>query len=128
MTARRGSSPPEVGRVTLQNRLSPKQPQRLALETAVRGALEGLEGNWDVVLEAPDGLPLVVAVIAPDGSSWTMSCCSPAQRDPESIAASVRAACNRRRWLKPGGAAGANPQGGTEPSRKPATEPGGKRA
>jgi hypothetical protein len=101
MSARRVSSPAEVGLVTLQNRLPAKHPQRLALETSVRGALAGLEGSWDVVLEGPDGVTLVVAVIAPDGSSWTLSCCNPAHRDPEWIAASVRAACNRRRWLKP---------------------------
>lgn len=101
MTARKMSSPRETGQVTLQNRLSPHHPQRLALEAAIRNALAGLTGQWDVVLEVPQGLSLVIAVVAPDGSSWTMSCCNPAYRDPESIAETVRAACRRRRWLQP---------------------------
>jgi hypothetical protein len=101
MTARKMSSLWEAGQVTLQNRLSPRHPQRLALETAIRNALAGLTGKWDVVLEVPQGLSLVIAVVGPDGSSWTMSCCTPAYRDPESIAETVRAACSRRRWLEP---------------------------
>jgi hypothetical protein len=101
MTARKMSSLWEAGQVTLQNRLSPQHPQRLALETAIRNALAGLTGKWDVVLEVPQGLSLVIAVVGPDGSSWTMSCCTPAYRDPESIAETVRAACSRRRWLEP---------------------------
>ena len=88
--------------VTVQNRLPPKHPQRHALETAIRGALEGLKGRWDVVLEKPGGLSLMIAVVAPDGAAWTMSCCNPAHRDPASIAEIVRAACSRRRWLDPG--------------------------
>ena len=91
----------EAGHVTLANRLPPKYPQRLALETAIRNALRGLAGRWDVVVEVPAGLSLVIAVVAPDGSSWTMSCCNPEHRDPESIAETVRAACSRRRWLDP---------------------------
>jgi hypothetical protein len=105
MTARKTSSPREAGQVTLQNRLSPQHPQRLALESAIRNALAGLPGKWDVVLEVPPGLSLVIRVLAPDGSSWTMSCCNPAYRDPESIAETVRAACSRRRWLEPSRAA-----------------------
>jgi hypothetical protein len=95
------SSRQEAGHVSVQNRLSPKHPQRLALETAVRGALAGLKGTWDVVLEVPEGLSLVIAVVAPDGSAWAMSYCSPVHGDPESIAQTVRAACDRRRWLEP---------------------------
>ena len=91
----------EAGQVTLANRLPPKYPQRLALEAAIRNALRGLAGRWDVVVEVPAGLSLVIAVVAPDGSSWTMSCCNPEHRDPESIAETVRAACSRRRWLDP---------------------------
>jgi len=101
MTASKTSSLRETGQVALQNRLSPQHPQRLALETAIRNALAGLTGKWDVVLEVPQGLSLVIAVVAPDGSSWTMSCCNPAYRDPESIAETVKAACSRRRWLEP---------------------------
>ena len=112
MTARKMSSLFEAGQVILQNRLSPQHPQRLALETAIRNALAGLTGNWDVVLEAPQGLSLVIAVVAPDGSSWTMSCCNPAYRDPESIAETVRAACSRRRWLEPTRAASLNAKKG----------------
>jgi hypothetical protein len=93
----------ESGHLTVQNRLSPKHPQRLALETAVRGVLTGLKGTWDVVLEVPEGLSLVITVVAPDGSAWAMRYCGPAQADPESIAETVRAACNRRRWLEPAG-------------------------
>lgn len=100
------TSPRRDTHVTVQNRLPPKHPQRLALETAIRGALEGLAGRWDVVLEKPGGLSLVIAVVAPDGATWTMSCCNPAHRDPESIADIVRSACSRRRWLDPVGEAG----------------------
>jgi hypothetical protein len=103
MTARKMPSRHEAGQVTLQNRLPPKHPQRLALETAIRNALAGLTGKWDVVLEVPEGLWLVIAVVAPDGSSWTMSCCNPTYRDPESIAETVKGACSRRRWLDPAG-------------------------
>ncbi len=102
---RKVSSRHETGQVTLQNRLPPKHPQRLALETAIRSALAGLKGTWDVVLEVPEGLSLVIAVVGPGGSAWTMSCCNPAYRDPESIAETVRAACSRRRWLDPAGPA-----------------------
>lgn len=98
-----GKLPPgsEAGQVTLDNRLPPKYPQRLALESAIRSALAGLAGPWDVVVEAPGALALVVAVVAPDGSAWTMSCCNPEHRHPDSIADAVRAACSRRRWINP---------------------------
>jgi len=112
MTASKTSSLRETGQVALQNRLSPQHPQRLALEAAIRNALAGLTGKWDVVLEVPRGLSLVVAVVAPDGSSWTMSCCNPAYRDPESIAETVKAACSRRRWLEPSRAASLNAKSG----------------
>jgi hypothetical protein len=120
MTARKTSSLRETGQVTLQNRLSPQHPQRLALETAIRNALVGLTGKWDVVLEVPQGLSLVIAVVAPDGSSWTMSCCKPAYRDPESIADTVRAACSRRRWLEPTRAASVNAKRGAASPGTPA--------
>jgi hypothetical protein len=97
--------------VTLDNRMPPKHPQRVALETAIRNTLAEFEGNWDVILEVPDGLSLAVSVVAPDGSAWTMSCCNPAHRDPDSVAETVRAACSRRRWLDPG-VDGANGKGG----------------
>ena len=103
MTGRKMSSRRQTGQVSLQNRLPPKHPQRLALETAIRGALAGLEGAWDVTLEVPEGMSLVVAVVAPDASAWTMRCCGPAHADPESIAETVRAACDRRRCLEPAG-------------------------
>jgi len=112
MTASKTSSLCETGQVALQNRLSTQHPQRLALETAIRNALAGLTGKWDVVLEAPQGLSLVIAVVAPDGSSWTMSCCNPAYRDPESVAETVKAACSRRRWLEPSRAPSVNAKGG----------------
>jgi hypothetical protein len=89
--------------VAVQNRLSPTHPQRFALETGVRGALAGLRGTWDVVLEVPEGLSLVITVVAPDGSAWAMRYCGPGHEDPESIAETVRVACNRRRWLAPAG-------------------------
>jgi hypothetical protein len=120
MTARKTSSSRQTGQVTLQNRLSPQHPQRLALETSIRNALAGLTGNWDVVLEVPQGPSLVIAVIAPDGSSWTMSCCNPAYRDPESIAQTVRAACSRRRWHEPSVAASVNAGGGAASLGPPA--------
>lgn len=113
-TVRKMSSRHEGGQVALQNRLPPKHPQRLALETAIRSALAGLKGSWDVVLEAPEGLSLVIAVVGPEGSAWTMSCCNPAYRDPESIAETVRAACSRRRWLDPANAARGKAKGGAE--------------
>jgi hypothetical protein len=92
---------PAAGQVILDNRLPPSYPQRLALETAIRRSLAGLPGNWKVVVEAQSALTLVVGVVAPDGSAWTMSCCNPEHRHPESIAETVRAACSRRRWLNP---------------------------
>ena len=106
--------------LTLHNRLPPKHPQRLALEAAIRRALAGLKGSWDVVLEAPEGLSLVIAVVGPEGFAWTMSCCNPAYRDPESIAETVRAACSRRRWLDLVGAASGNAKGGAERPAAPA--------
>lgn len=99
-------------RVTLHDRLPPDHPQRPALENAIRDALAGLAGSWDVVVEAPSGPALVIAVVAPDGSAWTMSCCKPEHRDPESIADTVRAACNRRRWRGPSKAASGSATGG----------------
>jgi hypothetical protein len=88
-----GAGPSEM---TLRNRLPADHPQRLALQAAVAKALSGLNGPWDVVIEAQGLLTLVIGVVAPDGSSWTMSCCNPRDRDPESIAETVRAACTRR--------------------------------
>ena len=87
MITKNMSSRQERGQVTLQNRLPPKHPQRLALQSAIRDTLAGLAGSWDVVLDAPEGLSLVVTVVAHDGSAWVMSCCNPAHGDPESIAA-----------------------------------------
>jgi hypothetical protein len=84
-------------RLVLRNRLPADHPQRLALEVAIRKALAGFGGGWDVVIEGQSPLTLVVAVVGPDGSAWTMSCCDPLRRDPESIAETVRAACARRR-------------------------------
>ncbi len=106
--------------MTLQNRLPPKHPQRLALEAAIRSALAGLKGSWDVVLEAPEGISLVIAVVGPEGSAWTMSCCNPAYLDPEFIAETVRAACRRRRSLDPTGTASGNAKGGAECPTSPA--------
>lgn len=106
--------------VIVSNRLPPAQPRRLELERAVRSALAGLGGRWDVVLEVPGGNALVVAVVSPDGSAWSMSCCHPERRDPESIGEIVRAACRRRRWVDlPAGPrgdtrAGAEPLGSRE--------------
>ena len=94
----------ESGQLTLSNRMPPNHPQRLELENAIRSALSGLAGRWDVALEEPRGNSLVVAVVAPDGSAWSMSCCNPEHWDPASIAETVRAACHRRRWLDPAGA------------------------
>jgi DNA-binding NarL/FixJ family response regulator len=120
------SSSRHEAQVTLQNRLPPKHPQRHALEAAIRGALGGLSGSWDVVLEKPGGLSLVIAVVAPDGAAWTMSCCNAAHRDPESIAEIVRAACSRRRWLDPSASASGHPQDDAEPLGTPVglTTPG----
>ena len=101
VTERKTSSRREAGQVSLQNRLAPTHPQRLVLENAIRGALAGLEGTWDVVLEVPEGLSLAIAVVAPDRSVWTISYGSPGHADPESIAQTVRAACDRRRWRRP---------------------------
>src|SRR2546428_5575006 len=112
MPASKTASLRDTGHLALQNRLSPQHPHRLALEAAIRNALAGLAGKWDVVLEVPEGLSLVIAVVAPDGSSWTMSCCNPAYRDPESIAETVRAACSRRRWLEPTRSASVNAKSG----------------
>lgn len=96
MIAKSMSSRHEAGQVTLQNRLSPKHPQRLVLQSAIRDALADLAGTWDVALEAPEGLSLVITVVAHDGSAWAMSWCNPAHGGPESIAETVRAACSRR--------------------------------
>ncbi len=114
MTARKSPPPPGAGQVILHNRLPPRHPQRLELENAIQSALAGLTGSWDVVLEVPGGPSLVVAVVTPDGSAWTMSCCNPRDRDPASIAETVKAACSRRRWLEPAGTAGGNVKAGAE--------------
>lgn len=87
--------------VTIHNRLPPRYPRRIAFERSIESALAGFRGNWDVVIELPVEQSLVVNVVAPDGSTWTMSCCDPEHRDPESIAETVRGACSRRRWLDP---------------------------
>lgn len=94
----------EPERLTVENRLPPGYPQRVALEAAIRSGLVRMTGRWNVVLEAANALVLTISVVAPDGSAWTMTCCNPEHRQPESIAETVRAACGRRRWLGPGGA------------------------
>jgi hypothetical protein len=99
MTSGKAPRRPQTGQVAFENRLPPSYPQRLALETAIRKGLAGLSGRWDVVVDAPGALALVVTVIAPDGSAWTMTCGNPPRRPPETIADTVRAACDRRRWL-----------------------------
>lgn len=98
---RKSVGPAATGGVTIHNRLPPKHPRRLAFEGAIRSALTGLTGDWVVVVDLPGELSLDIAVVAPDGSAWSMSCCNPERRDPEAIAETVRAACNRRRWLEP---------------------------
>ena len=113
----------QEAQVTLQNRLPLKHPERLALEHAIRSALAGLKGSWDVVLEVPEGLSLVVAVVAPDGSAWTTSCYNATQRDSESIAETVRAACSRPHWLDSGGAAGGKAESEVESPGMPAGLP-----
>jgi hypothetical protein len=121
MTARKLSPRHEPGQVILHNRLPPEHPRRLGLETAIRSALAGLPGRWDVVLEGQSRLSLVVAVVAPDGSAITVSCCNPEQRDPASIAETVRAACSRRRWLEPAKTLRANAGAGPESPGTPAS-------
>ncbi len=104
----------EAGQLILNNRLPPNHPRRLDLENAIRSALTGLAGRWDVVLEGPRGQALVVAVVAPDGSAWSMSCCNVAYRAPASIAETVSAACRRRRWLDPAQTVGSDAKAGVE--------------
>jgi hypothetical protein len=112
--------------VAIHNRLPPMFPRRIAFESAIASALVGFKGNWDVAIELPGEQSLVVAVIAPDGSSWTMSCCDPRHRDPETIAETVRAACSRRRWLNPIGEADASQRGASpSPPQRPGS--GGNR-
>ncbi len=100
MTARKRSPRREAGPLILHDRLPPNHPQRLGLESALRSALAGLAGRWEVVLELQSGPSLLISVVAPDGSAWTMSCCNREHRDPASIAETVYAACSRRRWLE----------------------------
>jgi hypothetical protein len=97
MTARKLLRQADTGRLSFDNRLPPTYPQRLALERAIRSALAGLPGRWDVIVEAPRALPLVVAVVAPDTSAWTcmMNCGKPEDLLPKAIADSVRAVCRR---------------------------------
>jgi hypothetical protein len=93
------AAPAASSGVAIHNLLPPTYPRRLAFEWAIADALAGFKGNWDVAIELPGEQSLVVSVVAPDGSAWTMSCCDPQNRDPEAIAETVRAACSRRRWL-----------------------------
>jgi len=95
------ADPAQSSGVAIHNRLPATYPRRIAFERAIASALAGFKGNWNVVIELPGEQSLVVAVVAPDGSSWTMSCCDPQHRDPEAIAETVRGACSRRRWLDP---------------------------
>jgi len=92
--------------VTVRCRLPTEFPERPTLENAIRSALGALGGRWDAVVEVQGGVVLAVALVAPDGSAWTVSCCDPEHRRPESIADTVRAACSRRRWLAPHGEPG----------------------
>jgi hypothetical protein len=86
--------------LAVHNRLPPTYPQRLAFGRAIAEALVGLEGDWDVTIAFPGERSLVVTVVAPDGSSWTMSCCDPQRWDPESVAETVRGACNQGPWIE----------------------------
>lgn len=87
-----------TGHVSFDNRLPPTYPPRLALERAIRSALAGLPGRWDVIVKAPSAFTLVVAVVAPDASAWTcMMICKPEDLLPKAIADTVRAVCTRHR-------------------------------
>jgi len=103
MTARKLLPPADTGRLSFDNRLPPAHPQRLALEFAIRSALAGLPGRWDVIVTAPSVLTLVVAVVAPDASAWTwmMDCGKPEYLVPKAIADTVRTVCTRHRLLDP---------------------------
>lgn len=96
------ASPATEGRsasVTIANFLPPNHPHR-ALDGAIRAALAGLPGPWDVAIRLYEGPTLSIAIVAPDASRWTMSC---SDLEPlEVILERVRAACSRRRRLEQG--------------------------
>jgi hypothetical protein len=69
---------------------------------AVLGALQGLPGSWDVSIHAIGRAWFRIDVIAPKGSSWSLSV--PVHQGPrvEDLAEAVRAACSRLCGPKPG--------------------------
>lgn len=87
--------------MALHNRLPPTYARRDDFERAITSALAGFRGTWEVALEPPGEHALVVAIVAPDGSSWSMTCCNPQQWDPQAVAETVRGACSKDRWLGP---------------------------
>lgn len=81
----------------IENRLPASHPRRDALDRAIREALAGLPGPWDVSIDLDDGSFWTIAVVAPDGSRWTMACTGPDHLIFELTAERVRTACGLRR-------------------------------
>jgi hypothetical protein len=86
----------EASGLVVDNRLPAAHPQRKVIDTALRDALEGLPGRWDVSVDLSEGRTWTITVVAPDGSQWSMACASPAQEIVELIGERVRAACDPR--------------------------------
>ncbi len=132
--------------VSIDNRLPVNHPRKHVLERAIREALAGLPGPWDVSIDLIAGVSWSITIVAPDACRWSIACANPEHDVQEFIADRVRTACSRRRWLKkgeatvakkkktvpevkptgPAPAAPAPPAAGTPPSvRSPEALPGG---
>lgn len=110
----------EAPGVVVDNRVPAAHPQREAIDAALRDALAGLQGRWDVSIDFWEGRTWTIAVVGPDGSQWTMACASPARDIVELIGERVRTACDpRARDAKRGTTpSGARNMAGSEPEAR----------
>jgi hypothetical protein len=105
------ASPAAEGEVTIQNRLPPGHRYRATVDEAVRAALSDVPGPWEVSAHSVGRAWFRVAIVAPDGASWSLSV--PVHEGPraEDLAATIRAACIRHSRRRAGAPAPETPGG-----------------
>jgi hypothetical protein len=92
--------PATEGGISIHNRLPPGHRCQATVAEAVRVALRGLPGPWDVSIEPIDRVWFRVAVVAPNGATWSASIRADEDWSPADLADTVRAACVRHRRLQ----------------------------
>ncbi len=99
---------PDAARI-LHNRLPAGHRYRLGLEGALRAAIGGLSGPWEVSVYPVGRAWFYIDVVSPDASRWSVAIPVPEGPQAEEIAEIVRAGCARLVRIEP---ARADPEAG----------------